>query len=400
MKKALSFAVALGLVAGLATSAMAEDMLSVKGEARIRGAYINNGADFDDETADKVQEMDQRYRLKAELKINDDVKVDTRIVLVDDQAFGDTSTDDGEGTHTVDRFNMTINMLGGTYIIGRQDLSWGNKFLAWGEQSDRIVGVYKAGDLTFGGYLQKLHEGDTDVLVRQGTGDGDVDVYAAFLMGQAGDTKYGILGNYVYVDPIDADSMGGQLIDAFVNTKIGAAALMGEFVYGGGDTMENSNGDAWYGAFVGGAVDINALTVKGLVAYFDKNEGQTGVSNFRSCDNDFAPSMLIGTCQETAIINFGGTTGSSPDASTYLVGAGADFKINDKLTVGALVGYLMANDDTGGDDATLIEYDLTASYALAQNATYKIGVALGSPDGMSPADDAALAVGHSIEVAW
>ncbi len=45
MKKALSFAVALGLVAGLASYAAAEDMLSIHGDARWRGVYSQNATD-------------------------------------------------------------------------------------------------------------------------------------------------------------------------------------------------------------------------------------------------------------------------------------------------------------------------------------------------------------------
>ena len=71
------------------------------------------------------------------------------------------------------------------------------------------------------------------------------------------------------------------------------------------------------------------VSAKGLVAYYDGNMGALGG---RDCDNDFAPSLLIGTCNETAIIDFGGTTGSTDD-TTYLVGAGVDLKVNDKLTV-------------------------------------------------------------------
>ena len=41
MKKALSFAVALGLVAGMASSAMAADLV-LSGDARLRGVYKQN----------------------------------------------------------------------------------------------------------------------------------------------------------------------------------------------------------------------------------------------------------------------------------------------------------------------------------------------------------------------
>ncbi|MFO7607285.1 MAG: hypothetical protein R6W72_13410, partial [Desulfurivibrionaceae bacterium] len=157
MKKALSFAVALGLVAGMASSALAEDMLSIGGDARWRGVYKNNTTDASDANADKIQAMDQRYRLVATIKVNDDVKISTRLILAD-QIFGNnfpvnaintqslTGGPAGQGDNavTADRYHMTINMFGGTYLIGRQDASWGNKFLGWGNQVDRIKAVYKS----------------------------------------------------------------------------------------------------------------------------------------------------------------------------------------------------------------------------------------------------------------
>ncbi|MFO7606715.1 MAG: hypothetical protein R6W72_10485, partial [Desulfurivibrionaceae bacterium] len=277
-----------------------------------------------------------------------------------------------------------------TYLIGRQDASWGNKFLGWGNQVDRIKAVYKSGDLTYGGYLQKSREGN-DVW-----GDGDNDTYAAFVIGQAGGTKWGVLANYIYNDPTSTDSEDGYLIDPFFLTKVGAATIMGELVYIGGDAADNPAGDDYYGGFLGAAMGMDALTVKGLIAYYDGNMGATGG---RDCDNDFAPTLLIGTCNETAIFDFGATTQSTDD-STYLLTAGADFRVNDKLTLGAMLGYLMATEEAGvgNDDATMLEFDLTARYALAQNASYHIGLAYAQVDEFSTADDDMIVIGNRIDV--
>jgi uncharacterized Zn-binding protein involved in type VI secretion len=390
MKKALSFAVALGLVAGVASVASAAE-LSINGDARWRGVYKDNTVFSSDKVADRAQTMDQRYRFNCNLKINDDVTVNTRLVLRDGEFGNDNGASD-----FVDRANMVIKMLGGTWTIGRQDVSWGNKFLAWGESSDRIKGIYKSGDITYGGFLQK----DKEDSLAQGNGDGDKTTYAGVFIMKAGDTTFGVLPVYTTDDSNAAKASGkdtGYLIDPYFVTKIGPATVMGEFVYQGGDLNENTAGDAIWGGFVGGQVDMAPITVKGLVAIWDGNQGATGK---RDCDNDFAPSVLIGTCNETAVIKFGGTT-STADDSTLLVGAGVDFKASDKLTVGGLVGYLDATENGyQGDNATLIELDLTAKYALAQNANYTIGVAYAMPDKFSADDDEWLVIGNRIEVNW
>lgn len=417
MKKALSFAVALGLVAGVATVASAAELI-VNGDARLRGVYSQNTNDIDGPTdhftgapgdtpaeqgQDTVQRMDQRYRLNVDVKINDDVKVNTRLVLSNNDAFGAAA--DTALTHVVDRANMVIKSLGGTLTLGRQDASWGNKFMGWGASVDRIKYTTKVGDMTLGGYLQKNVEGNNAF------GDGDSDTWGALAIGKAGDTTWGVLLNYAKLDTNAAKLSGkdtGYLIDPFFTTKVGPASVMGELVYKGGDSMENQDGDPMYGGFVGASVDMAPVTFKGLMAYYKNNEGAAPGGASRDCDNDFAPTLLIGSCNETAIIDFGGTTNPSglkaeADDSTYLIAAGVDFKANDKLTLGAGIAYLMASEyygNNGNEDGTLFEIDLTAKYALAKNASYRIGVAYGMVDGFSEKDDNIFVIGNAVEVTW
>ena len=68
MKKALSFAVALGLVAGMVSTAAAEDMLTIKGDARWRGVHKDNTTDSSDDGDDTMRFMDQRYRFDAQVE--------------------------------------------------------------------------------------------------------------------------------------------------------------------------------------------------------------------------------------------------------------------------------------------------------------------------------------------
>ena len=443
MKKALSFAVALGLVAGMASYAAAATV-DFHGDARWRGLSRAN-ADGDENVpnpGDDVDGMDQRYRLVTNITVNDDLMVGFRVNMFEGSFgnnhsnFGTTTTTttttnctedfplvlDANGNPTltctsasastsktdnmfVDRAYMKIKMLGGTYLIGRQNASWGNKFLGWGNGVDRLKGVYKSGDLTYGGYLQKSTEnGDNN----------DKDVWAGFAIGKAGDSKWGVLANYIVDhDPANAAKDVGQLIDVFYNTKVGAVNILTELVYTGGDMLESVDGDAKIGGFVGASMGMDALTVKGIVAFYMNNEGDNGAG--RDCDNDFAPTLLIGTCQESAIIDFGSTTGKSAivagvsdgagDDMTYLVSVGADLKVDDKLTVGALVGYLMGSENVGWgasaeNEVTLTELDLTASYVLAKGVTYRAGIAYGIWDGRSATDDDLLSFSNNISVKW
>jgi len=401
MKNSSSFVVALGLVAGVVSVASASE-LTINGEARWRGVYHTNYQDTTDASQDKIQNMDQRYRLNVNLKINDDVKINTRLVLAD-QILGN----DQPMNFSADRANMVIKTLGGTWTIGRQDVSWGNKFLGWGISADRVRASYRIAATTLGGYLEKNVEGNYS------NGDGDIDIWGAFAVGKVAATRCGLLLNYVTYDANQAAGSAiqkgdsGYLIDPYFVGKIGPATVLGEFVYEGGDIFRKNNFDkAPYGGFVAATVDLATVTVKGLAAYYKDNNGKAAGGSGRDCDNDFAPSLLIGTCSETAMVDFGGTTNpnkivAEANDRTYLVGAGVDFKASDKITVGALVGYLGASQyGYGGNKQSLIEVDLTASYQLAQNATYRFGIAYGKPKNFSAADDNIWGIGNAVEAVW
>jgi len=389
MKKALSFAVALGLVAGAASVASAAD-LTITGDARVRGVYHTNYTDLNDATQDKVQEMDQRYRLNAAVKVNDAVSVNTRLV------FGDQLMDQSVALGLkADRANMVINTLGGTWTLGRQEAAWGNAplpYLAKDVSVDRVKGIYTAGDMKFGAYLQKNSEGDNLGYVN---GDGDGTTWGALVIGKAGDTSYGLLLNYNTSDTNAAKASGkdtGYMVDPYFMAKVGPATLLGELKYTGGD-LGKRNDKATYGGYMAAVVGFEPVTLTGLLAYS---------KNGSVADSHFAPSLLIGKTNDTGMINFGETsaTTDSKDRS-YIVGAVASLKASDKVTVGALIAYLGATKHGVGDQsASLTEFDVTAEYELAQNAKYKIGIGYGDPSKLSPADDAVFVIGNSVEVAW
>lgn len=386
MKKALSFAVALGLVAGVVSVASAAEV-TVTGDARVRGTANTNYTDLADATQDKNQFIDQRVRLKTDVKINDNVTVNTRLVFGDDK-FGNSTAN----KLVADRYNMVIKSLGGTWTLGRQEASWANAaapYLAKDVTVDRLKAVYKSGDMTFGGYLQKNSEGGYN------NGDGDSDTWGALFIGKAGDTNYGVLLNYSTLDTDAAKASGkdtGYMIDPYFNTKVGAATLLGELKYEGGDTGENKE-KAKYGGYLKAVVDMSPVTVTGLLAY---------AKNCSKASDKFAPSLLVGKTNATGMIDFGGTQNSAVnDDRSYLVGGVVSFKASDTITVGGVVAYLGATKyGVGNEKASLIEVDLNASYALAQNAVYKFGVGYGDPSKLSAADDKVFVLGNSVEVSW
>jgi len=414
MKKALSFAVALGLVAGAVSMVSAAD-LSITGDARWRGSYQKNNFVFpagvtslkgyEDYAVKEIaagrtpadikagsnnennteQQMDQRYRMNMGVKVNDDVSVNTRLVF-GDQLFGGALGDSATANPlklNADRANMVINTLGGTWTIGRQEAAWGNAALPYAVKDvsvDRVKGIYKAGDMTFGAYLQQDVEGQYD------NGDGDKTTWGALVVGKAGDAGYGLLLNYTTSDNNSAKASGkdtGYLVDPYFNAKIGPATVLGELLYQGGDLNKDNADNNKVGGFVAAVVDLAPVTVTGVAAY---------AKNGSTADSHFAPTMLIGSTNETSKYNFGALS----DDSAYLVGAVVGFKASDKLSLGATLGYVKASKE---NKMSVTEVDVTAEYELAKNAKYKFGVAYGKPKNIGD-DDNIIVVGNAVEVAW
>jgi hypothetical protein len=82
MKKLLVIFLVLAFVA----PAMAADNLDVSGQVRIRSWDTENFGDFDDDNAaDKGEYFEQRFRLQATIKANDQVKAVTRVDFAEDE---------------------------------------------------------------------------------------------------------------------------------------------------------------------------------------------------------------------------------------------------------------------------------------------------------------------------
>jgi long-subunit fatty acid transport protein len=100
-------------------------------------------------------------------------------------------------------------------------------------------------------------------------------------------------------------------------------------------------------------------------------------------------------------LDFGSTTNTTDDM-TYLLAVGADMKVSDKLSFGAGLAYLLGTEEGGvanNEDETMIEVDLSMKYALAQNTTYSLGIALGMVDmAAGETDDDMFVIGNRIDV--
>jgi hypothetical protein len=396
MKKVLTTAIALGLAAGLAAPAMASDILDFHGTGRVRGMHIDNASDLDSDLDDTYQAWDQRFRLNLNAKIADNVMVGNRFTISNGMWDGNANTGGSSsfmdtsgaiqsaGKITTDHAYLKLGILGGTYIIGRQEVNWGNQFMSWGNTAERFKAVYDlGGGNKVGAFVQKNNE------VTNGKTDEDYDAYSAFFVGSNGGNKYGVIGVYE-TDGGDADGNtindeDGSVVDAYAVVTAGAVAIAGELTVKSGD-LHGDETDI--GAFVHASMGMGAMTVRGAFAY---------ASGGFVADDDFGPTLLFGTAQENAIVDFGGSTAQEDD-TTYAFLAGVEMGISDKMKLGATGAYALLSDEA---DVSLVELDAYMKYDLAQNTTYQIGLALGFPDtNSSGPDDMIVSLAHKVAVSW
>lgn len=221
MKKILTIAMVLTLVAAFAVPAMAETKFDFKGAYRVRGFYLSNPALQADqewkkatgkmgstnytaeinssttgdqlgygETASQAY-MDMRFRMESTFTVSDALQVVTRFDALDNKKWGDADTDwsatgacmDSNNNIDFDRAYMVItNENIGKFSIGRQAGGvYGNVFLDSVGERDRLRYDTKVGDLAITAIFEKQAENDSD----------SCDATVVSLPGGASKTVYG-----------------------------------------------------------------------------------------------------------------------------------------------------------------------------------------------------------------
>jgi len=376
LKKFISLITVALFVLGMVSFAFAVDV-EFGGDARVRGVNKYN-YDADKSADDDNAYYDQRYRLKITAKADNGVEARARIRISDATWDNSSTVGDTGGNVTADYAYLHVPIGNVTIDVGRQIASWGNKFMVWNAETNRLKVYTKVSGMTVGVFTDKKVETNDDFNSQ------DFNDYAAFLITKAGGLKVGILGVY-YKDDTTPDN-DGQLINVFTNGKIGNLGVAAEIAYKGGDLFETTASDgADLGAFALVTAGLGKATVGGAVAY--AKDGYT-------TDNDFTPTYFFGTSQIMAITNFG----AQADDKAYAALAFANFKATSDLSVLGRAAYANLGENAAGDDMTIIEIDAGLTYKLGKNTAYSLAVAYGMPSDWNTEDDNILGMSHKIEV--
>ncbi len=428
MKKVLFTVAALGLAAGIATSASALE-LKVKGDYTVDGFYIDKGMgaaaydgggsggvqlanDFTNPLMRDVETnsdawLQHMFNIEAEMVVNDKISMKSRIRLIDwGTVWGEQDDTDVNNGHnmSVERLWMVYKSPVGVWEIGRRPAgAWGLSFVDKATAGDRIFwgsGKLMGEQLSAYAFYQKMVE--TEAYVQE-TDDMDNDYYelGATMKGGWGSASlgYGLgLNNSANVDIYGISTLTGlNTITAYgYETTSNRFKGVGQFKFGGNMGLDSEFDYKWgekdFTNNVKADQDISQLAfiadfnatfdaLTGHAMYFytsgDDNAKDTDLESYGGPGADFEPLYILTGVFGNILNNDQGTTNAwGAAAKTAGVNAlvlSADFAATQDLTLHAGVGYAVADKEMAGyEDDYGFEYNAGAAYKLVDNLIYAV----------------------------
>lgn len=408
MKKVLFTVAALGLAAGIATSASALE-LKVKGDYTVDGFYIDNAAGAaptsatgggkglklasaaNVETSSDAW-LQHMFNIEAEMIVNDKISMMSRVRLISwGSVWGsqdDTAIADGNNM-SIERLYMVYKSPVGIWEIGRRPAgAWGLSFVDDSTNGDRIF--WKSGKL-FGeafstyAFYQKFVENEAYSGTLDDTDSDYIEVAASMKGGWGTSTlAYGL----------NLNNTGSTVVTGF-ETTLHRFKGVGQFKFGGNMGLDTEFDYKWgekdftaaagvdqdlsQFAFI---ADLNATVdaLTGHAMYFhvsgDNNTLDKDLESYGGSGPDFEPLYIL-----TGV--FGNILNQDQGASTFgtparTAGANAlvltgDYAVSKDLTLHAGFGYAMADKELAGyEDDYGFEYNAGAAYKLVDNLIYAV----------------------------
>lgn len=422
MKKVLSTALALGLVAGIATTAAAYDKFEVSGYYTAQGFYVDNaqatnGVDFG---AVGVQNRDvhtafwqQDMRLYPNLTINDKTRMKAEIRLMDTDIWGTTDTTSGPSGGRMADINklyveydspMGMVRLGripfGTYghsafdnSAGREDgIVFASNFLpkpfsltfVTAKLDERDAGTTSTTVTTTtvsGAFATHVHNINSATTTNK-LNDADSDWYSIHLDYKTDGVMAGT--RLILVDEQGTASQNYEdwRMQAYGKMSMDNLWFGGEVSHKFGERDNDGatadvDDDSWALMLEAGG-KFGKLDA-GLTYWWisgDNDTDATEDSSYGDAGNDWQP-LLVMTHEHMQLLNNkngNGNYGNAvQNAGANVIMASFGMPVSDKMTVSSKLAYGWADDEaTGWDDEYGYEVDLGMSYKLLDNLTYGV----------------------------
>ncbi len=420
MKKILSAVAALGLVAGVASSAAALDF-SVSGTYSITGNYLSdsNGSGLIVNETPGVDNAPDSYwmhtfQINPVMKVNDQITMFSQIRLADNsvwgnQTNGDVATspmgavDSSTGDVYVHQLYMQYMSPIGKFQMGRVSSgAWGTPFLDNDSRADGIKwwpSMLASGPWSTYFAITKNTEMDAQTANTVANQDSDSYEGRVYYKDDALDAgiRYAYTNNQTAAATDATRSTYGlygvyKFSNYFVATEIvhldGSTDTDGVAAVAGGDPSAEA------GLLeVGGQFDNLSVAAAYVYLSGDDNSSDRDNDAFAALNNgtgtEFTPLYILtgrGMGCLNADINGADNIsgGAVATAGTHTFALLADYKASDRLSLHGAIAYAMADEETqsngaggytfgyaGRDDSYGWEYDLGAAYKLLDNLTYE-----------------------------
>ena len=428
MKKVLSTVAALGLVAGLASTAAAVEF-KMSGKYLVEGAYLSDsrGAGiYPIEEAGEATPSDaywlHTFEIMPTMKVNDKISMTSVIRLADDtfwggQTGGDTEGLSGTNDVYVHQLYMDYASPIGKVRLGRTPAgTYGTNFQDANKRGDRIMWYPSFLEKPWSAilYIEKSVDqrstSTTTTTAPAGGGavttttttnfatyqsDADSDKYVARLYYNTDTMDTGVHYHYardMTTPATNVDSDVKHELTAYGKFKMDNFFLNAELThtFGGREydnvtpALADRDYDSWSGmAQVGGKFD--ALTPS-LMYFYAQGQDRNADGNGNDIENalgtagtgdQFEPLYIL-TGRHTGmlnndIFNVSADVLEMRKSGVHAVVAAADYAVSNQLSLHGAIGWAQADEEryAGQDDEYGWEYNVGAAYKLLDNLTYE-----------------------------
>jgi hypothetical protein len=424
MKKFLVVLLSLGLIVAFSAVASAADAtIKMSGTYYLQGNYINNQMAAGDDANYSRAYIHQRARVQTDLGVVEGLSFRFRFDAMEkqwgqtdwknnyqDQSSSKRATSPAgnpkiQESIELDQTMMFVKTAVGQFQIGYQTADqWGLDFASSGTTRPRVLWTMPMGNFIMGALYEKFFESDKTQVTTYPKGnrtDTDVDAYGIF-----GTFKYtggdaGLLLKYYNDRSHRADTVaaapgqGGYKstmyqVAPYARAAFGPFYIETELEFFGGDIVKWETGGAVpnrslssWGAYVMGKFTTGPAAFGVLISNSTGDNGKDPSKDNQmpaGSGTDFNPALLL--MNDTLVGQGDSPLGSTSNPTgvtntkynVLIANAFATFKATPKLDFGAAFTWAKVNEKkTALSDELGFEFDVTASYKIYDNLTYKVG---------------------------
>jgi hypothetical protein len=392
MKKILSAVAALGLVAGVASTASALEF-SVSGHYFMEGVYLSSGDGtglvLNDDTIGNDAFWRHEFRIKPTMKVNDKITVKSSIYLANSgqNSAGSDGIWGGDDLNTTGSSNIDVQHIYMEYMspvgkirMGRTSAGlWQGDFLSNDQQANRLMYFPNMLPENVGAcfFLQKKKEND-------GTADrgvdADQDVYEAAVWYKTRGMIAALAYDYMRSAASDVGLTTNNTIKGYYNQNFSNMYVESEFAYNTGEYDSDTAGADYDTSSLGFMADVGMNMAKldvGMMFIYGSgdDDGNTGDREYLGqLGEQFQPyNILTGAATGMMITDYNAADTDMAAAGIISLGVHANFAVSDVLSLNSALVYAKAESEKANyDDELGWEIDLGMSYALLDNLTYQM----------------------------